>query len=256
RLTRPAIGILRVVERLAASWADVVITVHEPYRRELVRRGVRTEKLRVVMNSLDESLLPTPLTRKHEGGFRIVYHGTVTPHYGVHLLVEAVAMIAQRVPEARLEIYGDGDAVRGLRASAHELDLQNVIDFEPRFMPQRDVLARVHHAAVGVVPNLPIQLNRYALSSKLFEYVMLGIPVVSADLPTLREYFADDEVLFFKAGDAHALADALVAVATDPNRAVRRAEAARRRYEAYRWPRSAARYRDVLETLSHTPPSP
>ncbi len=83
--------------------------------------------------------------------------------------------------------------------------------------------ASVAHASVGVVPNLPIRLNRFALSSKLLEYVALEIPAVCADLPTLRAHFTHDEVTFFKAGDAEALADAIVGIARDPAGARRRA---------------------------------
>ena len=60
------------------------------------------------------------------------------------------------------------------------------------------MLRAVQRRSVGVVPNLPTRLNRYALSTKLFEYVALGIPVVCADLPTIREHFSDDEVLLLR----------------------------------------------------------
>src|SRR5438552_3475983 len=45
-------------ERLAARLADAVVTVHEPYRQVLIARNVPASKVTVVMNSLDESLLP------------------------------------------------------------------------------------------------------------------------------------------------------------------------------------------------------
>jgi glycosyltransferase involved in cell wall biosynthesis len=53
--------------------------------------------------------------------------------------------------------------------------------------------------------------------------------------------------LFFKAGDADALASALREVAAEPDAAKARAEAARRRYEQYRWPISAQRYVELLD---------
>jgi glycosyltransferase involved in cell wall biosynthesis len=80
-------------------------------------------------------------------------------------------------------------------------------------------------------------------------YVALGIPVVAADLPTIREYFSEDELLYFRAGDSGALARALVEVASEPERAAERAANARRRYESYRWHRNAAIYVDLLRGL-------
>ena len=150
-----------------------------------------------------------------------MYEGTVTPPYGVHLLVEAMAKIKGEVPSAHLEIYGDGDSVPEIRSLIETLGVADHVLLSGRFIPHAEVLERVRSAAVGVIPNLPTPLNRFALSTKLFEYVALGVPVVSADLPTIREHFSDEEVLFFKAGDADALSAALLETWREPAAAAR-----------------------------------
>src|SRR5207247_9963956 len=105
---------LRAVENLATRSADAVITVHEPYRRELVAKGVPPRKTIVVMNSVDEALLPGPLpaSTTTANPFRVVYHGTLTPHYGVEGVVDAFSMIADRIPAATLDICGTGDSAQ------------------------------------------------------------------------------------------------------------------------------------------------
>ena len=238
--------LLRRVERWATRFADHTVTVHEQYRRELVARGAPPARTSVVMNSLDERVVPLRRNRARLTGFHVVYHGTVTPHYGVGLLIEAAARVAPELPGLRLGVYGEGDALPELRARAEELGLARHVEFSGRYLPQSEVLERVTSASVGVIPNLGIRLNRFALPTKLFEYVVLGVSVVSADLPTIREHFSPDEILFFRTGDADALADALLAVAHDPAAAAARAAAAQRRYQAYRWPVNAARYAAVL----------
>jgi glycosyltransferase involved in cell wall biosynthesis len=245
--------ILRMIERFAMAFADAVITVHEPYRRELAARGVPMEKIAVVMNTVDEQVLPPARKPRAENGFRVVYQGTLTPPYGADLLVEAMAKIAAEIPEAQLEIYGDGDRLVQLRQLAGDLGVADRVWFSGRFLPQSEVLARVQSASAGVVPNLPSALSRYALSTKLFEYVALGLPVVSADLPTITEYFGDDEVLFFEAGNAEALAKALLEVQRHPDATRSRCEAALRRYEAYRWETSAKRYAELLSRVTSRP---
>ena len=243
--------LLRLVGRAAARAADTVVTVHEPYRAELERRGVPPKKLTVLMNSVDESRLPRAAADSGAAnGFRVVYHGTITPPYGVDLLVRAAAKVAPRLKELRLELYGEGDELPRVRGLAAELGLDGRLTTSAGYLPHRLVLERIAGASVGVVPNRPTRLNRFALSSKLFEYVALGIPVAAADLPTLRSYFADDEVRFFRAGDDAALAEALAEVAANPNAARNRATAARQRYAAYRWPEQARRYVDLLERLA------
>ena len=239
--------ILRLVESAATRFADFVITVHEPYRRELETRGVPPDKTTVVMNTVDERLLPSAGLERKRDGFRIVYHGTVTPPYGVNLLVEAVARIAEDVPDVRLDIYGAGDEVPKISALAESLGVADRVTLSARYLPHVEVLERVRVASVGVIPNLPVRFNRLALSTKLFEYVALGIPVVCADLGAIREHFSDSEMLFFTAGDADALASALLETWREPDTAAARSKAALDRYEGYRWPAQARRYADVLD---------
>lgn len=234
--------ILRGLERLAAGLSKVVVTVHEPYRRELIARGVDADKVVVVMNSLDEVALPPPLEHAPANGFVVSYHGTITPHYGVPLIVEAAAQALSSIPDLEVRIYGAGDALPDVLSRVAELGLADRVWVSPTFLPHPEVLRAVQPASVGVVPNLPTQLNRFALSTKLFDYVALGVPVVCSDLPTLREHFSRDEVLFFEAGNPDALARALEQTAKDPEAARQRAQAALRRYQQYRWSVSADRY--------------
>ena len=247
-LGRIANRVLTGTERLALRLADEVITVHEPYARELRSRGARN--VTVVMNSVDPDVLPSAAGEVKGSGFRVVYHGTVTPWYGVDLLLDAAGAIVSEVPELAVEIYGEGDAIPGLRERADEVGLDGRVRFHDRWLAQTEVLSLVRGASAGVIPNRPTHLNRYALSSKLLEYVELGIPVAVAGLPTLREHFADDEVLFFEPGDADALAGALLAIARDPEAARARVDAARRRACAYAWDANATRYVRLVDDLS------
>jgi glycosyltransferase involved in cell wall biosynthesis len=251
----------RLIERLlysiegwATRFADAVITVHEPYRRELLARGVSPDKTTVVMNSVDERLLPAEgPAHPTDHGFRVVYHGTITPSYGVHLLVEAAGHLANDLPDLVVEIYGEGDSLPQIIDLAQELGIAERIHLSGGYLPQVDVLERVHLAQAGVIPNLENRLNRFALSSKLFEYVALRIPVVCADLPTMREHFTDEELLFFRPGDSHSLANALLSLARDPASARQRATAALQRYERdYSWSINAKRYATVLNACATT----
>jgi glycosyltransferase involved in cell wall biosynthesis len=168
----------------------------------------------------------------------------------VDLVLRAFAEVRDRIPEATLEVYGEGDALPQLTADAEALGVMDKLTMTGMLLPQADVLRRVQGASVGVIPNRPTQLNRFALSTKLFEYVALGIPVVSADLPTIREHFNGTELNYFRAGDFCSLADAVTAVAENFDAALERAHQARRRYnESYRWTIQARRYSGVLRQL-------
>jgi glycosyltransferase involved in cell wall biosynthesis len=170
-------GMLRSIEKWATRVADAVITVHEPYRQELVARGVPAGKTSVVMNSFDEGLRPANNGRPQmRSDFRIVYHGTVTPSYGVDLIVEAAALLLGELPQLEVAIYGEGDSLEEVRVRGEQLGITGHLYISGRYLPQTEVLEHVSVADVGVIPNIANRLNRFALSSKLFEYVALGIP--------------------------------------------------------------------------------
>jgi glycosyltransferase involved in cell wall biosynthesis len=248
---RAVTGGLAVVERLACRLADDVVTVHEPYRGEIQALGVPSSKLHVVMNSVDPAIIERAHAVRAERGqpsreLRIAYHGTVNYWYGVDLVVRALGdLIARGIP-ARLVVLGEGDALQEVRELVAELGLDDRVEFSGRYLPIVETLERVAACDCGVVPNRPTPLNRFALSSKLFEYVELGIPAVVAELETLGAHFASDEVRFFAAGDASRLADELAWIASNRENAAAMAERARRRAESYTWERSRVEYLKLL----------
>jgi len=245
---------LRAVQRLACALADRVITVHEPYRRQLANDGVPARKVSVIMNSADERLIERVVkkTKLRSDGlepFTLAYHGTITHWYGVDLIVEALASLSTELPDARAVILGAGDAVESARNLARGLGVLDRLELPGTYVPIEQALNRVASASCGVIPNRPSTLNRFALSSKLFEYVALGIPVVVSRLETLAAHFGSDEVTFFEPGDADSLAEAARWVASNPQAAKDKAEAARQRAHEYSWRENGARFVDLLASL-------
>ena len=104
RHPRPFLGHVRdAIQRpFGAGAADVLLRIFERVGRgrqtqssrctsltERARAARRCDtKVAVLLNSVDESRLPAVgRDGSSADGFRIVYHGTITPHYGVDLLV-------------------------------------------------------------------------------------------------------------------------------------------------------------------------
>ncbi len=252
-LGRIACRILAWIERAACAVADHVITVHEPYRAELIGHGVEARKVAVVMNGADERILRRASAMgpavERSASFRVAYHGTLTWWYGADLIVEAVARLRADGMDVDVVILGDGDQVPHLREEVRRRRLSGCVHISGRYLPIEAALASVAVADCGVIPNRPSQINRFALSSKLLEYVALGVPVVVARLETLAAHFGEDEVTFFDAGDAGALAEAVRWVHQHPREARARAVRAQRRAERYAWSRSRATLQQLYDRL-------
>jgi glycosyltransferase involved in cell wall biosynthesis len=240
------------VERLSCALAHQVITVHEPYRAELVKHGVPAAKVRVVMNSADDAVLcrarETAPFMKRSAGFRLAYHGTLTPWYGADLIVDAVAALRQAGLDIDAVIIGDGDQVASLREQVARLGIEDYVHLSGRYLPIETAIATAAAADCGVIPNRPSEINRFALSSKLFEYVAVGVPVVVSRLQTLSAYFSSDEVSFFEPDDAGSLANAVRWVYEHPHEARAQASRAAIRAEEYSWSRGR---KDLTNTYRH-----
>jgi glycosyltransferase involved in cell wall biosynthesis len=253
-LGRQVERVLRLVERTSCALAHRVITVHEPYREELIAHGVPPGKISVVMNSPAADAVDVARAASANGGnperFVVAYHGTVTHWYGVDLIVEAIALLQDRVPQIGGLILGEGDALGSAEELARSLGVTSRIDFSDTFVSHAEALARVATASCGVVPNRPTPLNRFALSSKLLEYIGLEIPAVVARLETLEAHFGSDEVTFFEPGDVDSLASAIAWVADHPAEANAKAERAKARAQDYSWSESRARLLEALSSVT------
>ena len=240
--------LLSWTERFCLKYADHVMTVHRPYAEEITRRTRGRVAPVVVMNSADDALFP----RRQEvpsGSCLFFYHGSLFERYGVLDLVRAFVATRRQVSGARLWLAGDGDCRGDLLREAQRQGLGQDAWISDGMLPAEEISSLLLQAHVGVVPNQPNELNKYALSTKLFEYVATGVPVVCSGLPTLRAHFAEDELLFYEPGSVDDLADKLVWAAQHPEEMCGRAERASAHYDAeYSWPRQKAVFLQLLES--------
>jgi glycosyltransferase involved in cell wall biosynthesis len=238
-------------ERLACRLADHVITVTETWRERLIERGVPAERVSVTMNVADTRYFQrAPSREPGEGGFRVVYHGTLTDRYGVDVLLDAVAALVPELPELTLQVLGDGDARDALLRRAEELGLDGRVGFSPGMMDVADVVREIQRADVGVVPNRRGRFTDELLPTKLLEYVAVGVPVVASRTPGLEAYLDDGMVEYFTAEDPADLAASLRRLHDDDERRralVRKADAYHRRNG---WPAVATAYTSRIRELA------
>jgi glycosyltransferase involved in cell wall biosynthesis len=96
-----------------------------------------------------------------------------------------------------------------------------------------------------------MMLNRYRSPGKLFEYMASGVPIVSVDLPVLREVLGDDPAAVLVPPDSpDALAEGIAGILDDPARAKQLATRALQRVEAFTWRARADAVRAFVEGAS------
>ena len=141
----------------------------------------------------------------------VLYYGKIERPKGVHLLIEAVAELS-KTRTVRCLMVGDGDDRPALEKNAGK---SGGIEFLGRRSGAelRDIVRR---ARCVVVPSVCLENG----SMVIIESMASGRPVVASRSGGNPEYVADGVTgMLFTSGDAHDLAEKLVAVLADPARA-------------------------------------
>ncbi|HZT15363.1 MAG TPA: glycosyltransferase family 4 protein [Gaiellaceae bacterium] len=215
-----------VADRAAAvalRRADGVRTV-SAFTTGLVRAlGVEPAAVFHTYSDLDAFAAGDPKALPREPRFAFV--GVLERYKNVEGLAAAWRLAAPRLPDATLELVGDGRLVATVEALLRDVPGRTV--WHRRLEPG-EVAALLDRSWALVLPSFSEGLPRVAL-----EALARGRPVVGSRAGGIPDAVADGENgLLVPPGDAPALAEALVRLASDPELAERLASAARPSVEA------------------------
>lgn len=237
------------IERISSRFASHVIIANDLWYERLISRGLASEKCTVVLNSPDRSIFRrsgnVPPTR---GKFKILYPGSINWHQGLDLAIQAVALISEQVPEAELHIYGEGPQKVELLQLIQALGMGKRIFIHP-MLSLSDVAKAMENANLGVVPKRKDNFGNEAFSTKILEFMAMGVPVVVADTTIDKYYFDDSVVTFFSGGDANDLARKLLEIIRNPAARVRQVENASRFVEKIDWSVKQYEYLALVDQL-------
>jgi len=241
---------LKASERVSTGAATHVLTVSETFRKRLAARGIRADKLTIIMNLPDPKIFWRDLPTPRPDHPVLSYHGTLVPRYGPDLLLEAAALLVPEHPDLRVVIIGDGDQKPELVARAGSADLQGRVDFSPTRVPTDEIPAALGDVTAGVVANRPDGFGNLVLSTKFMEYLALGIPAVITRTEGLIDHFDPGSLFTVDEATPPALAAELRNIIADPDEAAARTARARAFFEEHNWTTEAVVYVDLVERLA------
>jgi glycosyltransferase involved in cell wall biosynthesis len=239
-------NLLRVVERLAASFADHAIIANPAQAHTFRARNDVHGRWTLVPNVPEEGVFaPLPAPRRRSRHSTLMTHGTLVERYGAHVLISALPSLLER-HDVSLDIVGMGEQLPELIALARELEVMERVSFSQRWLTPQELAERIRAADIGVVPILSHGYLETVTPNKLFDYVASGLPVVASDTAGLRAWFNDPEVQFFEPGNPEALSEAVATVLADQSRAETLASNAMKTYQALRWSRQKRNYQAIF----------
>ncbi len=248
-LAGTGMGIVNTVARASAALADELITVHEPLRQLSIDRGVAPARISVVMNSPDERIFSRVTRRPFmaDGELRLVHHSNLQRVYGLEFAIEAVALL--RDLPVRLDVYGDGPYRQQIVDTIERTGTASRVTLHGR-VPMETLPTVLADSDIGLVPTRPEPYAQFSLSTKLLEYVVMGVPIIATDLATFRHHFSAKAIRYAPGADAAALAAAIREEMAAPKKLRARATTALREYAPYRWELQRERYLAVVRRLA------
>ena len=205
--------------------ADGVACISDFTRSQLMRLSSPKDwdKLEVVHMSVDtDRFVPPAGGRPQEGPLRILDVGRLVPEKGAPVLLGAVTQLTERGIDVELRLVGGGDLEAGLSAEIAERGLADrVVLVGP--VGQDEILAQYHWADVFCLPSFA-----EGLPVVLMEAMATELPVVTTPINGIPELVKDGcNGLLVAPGRSDLLADALAALAADPERRRRLGQQAR-----------------------------
>jgi len=231
-------------------------------------------KCHTVYNGVDVSAFAPAADRPASDRETIVFVGRISPEKGVHDLIEAFTILAERRPDARLVLVGPADVIplefivgvsddEEVRRLARFYDqdylttlrslvpahLQDRVEFTGP-MSHEAVVDRVAGAAVLANPSYS---ESFGMS--LVEAMASEVPVVATRVGGMKEIVVDGVTgRLVERGDVNGLAAALDEVLDDPDRRRGMGRAGRQRViERFSWEVVTAAARERYEQLLASP---
>ena len=202
---------LLFMEKISIMFSNHVIIANHIWEKTLLSRSIKKEKLSVFLNYPDKRyFVKSENTHNNKNVVKLVYPGTLNWHQGLDLAIKAIDKIKDYPIKIELYIFGNGKEKINLIKLAENLKLKEIVFFKDP-VSLENVPKILLDADIGIVPKRKEDsFGNEAFSTKILEFMSLGIPVIVSDTKIDKFYFTDNHVQFFKSGDVNDLAEKIL----------------------------------------------
>ncbi len=247
---------LLLTERVSIAFSDHAILPNHLWEERVVARSVKPEKCTIFINYPDPRMFAPRPKDMTADKFVILYPGSLNQHQGVDIAIRAFALVTGQMPGAEFHIYGDGPQKPALIDLGKELGLTHQLIFHGT-VPTAEVAAVMAQADLAVVPKrASSEFGNEAASTKIMEFMSLGVPLIVSRTKVDQFYHDDSRVRFFESENVAELAAAMLELWRNP--ALRRelVAGATDYVEQNSWKQKKFEYLQLVDNLHQRLPHP
>lgn len=249
---------LRLFFMRAAKRAALVMPIGEAQQEDLMHIGCRAEQVRLIYMGVDHNFLRQDEQPARDDGapLELIYSGTVNHLRGRDVMLEGVALANSERTIARLTIVGASeDQIAYCTQYADKLGIADAVTVSGRVSGEK-IPGLLHKADFGLCFIEDLPWWRFNPPTKLFEFLVAGVPVIASDIRTHTDYVSNWYNGMICPYDSQSLADTIVQAWQRRATLPQLREGARQSGERYLWERIEPEFLQAVRAIARTPSHP
>jgi len=248
------IKILRIQEKISFAFSDHIITIHKPLKELFIKRNkISEKKVSIVLNIPDSRIFSVKNKKKvkvKDNNFILIYTGTVAERYGLDIAVRGLAFLRDKIPGLKLMIIGEGEHLPYVKELVLKLNLEKYVEFfDP--VPIDKIPDFINKADLGISTHKQDPFWDLYFSTKIVEFLISGLPVVSSRTRTIQYYFSEDNLFYFTPEREEEFAEEVLIVYKKPSLAEEKVENAQRNIsENLNWDKEKGKYLELIKSFA------
>ena len=243
------VALLRWMEKASALFADHVILANHLWLDKYAARTETTSRCTVLINNVDANVFAARPRHRQDGKLIVVFPGGLQWHQGVDVAIRAFQRVVRELPNAEFHIYGEGPAKPSLISLAKELQLNGKVVFHD-FLPSDQIARVMANSDLAVEPKRATSpFGNEAASTKILEFMAVGVPVVASRTKIHAYYYDDSTVKFYDSDNEADLADCILQLRRDHQLRKQLVSNASRYVQKNNWRVRQHEYLDLVDSL-------
>ncbi len=218
----------RTVEKLLFSKVDAVVVPNEERANYYSQKYPNAKSLILVVGNYPPYFKPTSSDRlqkylEAKGVYQpkiVLYSGSFSPDRCSEELIESAKYLPDNVVLVLLG-WGEPNYVTYLEKKAYSLGLSKRVFICPP-VSYSEVMEYIASADIGVIVYKNVDLNTfYAAPNKLYDYMMMGKPIICSDFPHLKKLVEGEGIgicVNASSVNPREIADKIIDLLTDANK--------------------------------------